>query len=454
MTVSLRTRIALIASAAVAVAVLAISVTVYVAAERRLVDEVDRSLTDRFATPRAFSALLDDVNQRRRGGPFQAQRGFDVIYLQVTDSQGNVGVPPDQDILLPPFPIGSGRDGYAVMTEATVEGIHLRIANFELAQGSGVFQMARSLAEVDATLTSLAWTLSLIGLVGIAAAALLGLFVARSSLRPIEKLTDAAEKVAATKQLAERIDVDREDELGRLAGAFNEMMEALEGSREQQRRLVRDAGHELRTPLTALRTNIEFLAKAGELDESDKAKVYADLSTELAELTDLVNEVVEVAAEADVAEAETDVDLAELAEDVVDRFRRRVSQPLELELEVAATLRGRRTSLERALGNLIDNATKWSSPDASIKVSVAGARIAVENRGPGIAREDRERVFDRFYRASSARSKPGSGLGLSIVKQVVDTHGGRVFIEETPSGATVVGFELPMSGPAPVSGDS
>ena len=451
---SLRTRIALIASAAVAVAVLAISVTVYVAAENRLVDEVDRSLTDRFATPRGFSALLDDVIQRRRAGPFQAQRGFDIIYLQVTDNQGNVGVPPDQDILLPSFPIGSGREGHAVMTEATVEGIHLRIANFELGQGSGVFQIARSLAEVDATLASLAWTLSLIGVVGIAAAALLGLFVARSSLRPIGKLTDAAEKVAATKQLAERIEVDREDELGRLAGAFNEMMEALEGSREQQRRLVRDAGHELRTPLTALRTNIEFLAKADKLDESDKAKVYADLSTELAELTDLVNEVVEVASEADVAEAATEVDLAELAEEVVGRFRRRASQALELQLETPAAVRGRRTSLERALGNLIDNAIKWSSPDASIKVNVVGARITVENRGPGIVPEDRERVFDRFYRAPAARSKPGSGLGLAIVKQVVDTHGGRVFIEDTPSGVTVVGFDLSPPGAPSVSGDS
>jgi len=452
---SLRTRIALIASAAVAVAVLAISVTVYVAAENRLVDEVDRSLTDRFATPRAFSALLDDINQRRpRGGPFQAQRGFDVIYLQVTDSQGNVGVPPGQDVLLPPFPVGSGQEGYAVMTEATVEDIHLRIANFELSQGSGVFQIARSLEEVDATLTSLAWTLSLIGLVGIAGAALLGLFVARSSLRPIEKLTDAAEKVAATKQLAERIEVDREDELGRLAGAFNEMMEALEGSREQQRRLVRDAGHELRTPLTALRTNIEFLTKAGDLPESDKAAVYADLGTELAELTDLVNEVVDVAAEADVTELETDVDLGELAEEVVNRFRRRATQPVELQLERPATLRGRRTGLERALGNLIDNATKWSPPDAPIAVSVAGSRVAVVNRGPGIAPDDRDRVFDRFYRAPSARSAPGSGLGLSIVKQVVDAHEGRVFVDETPSGATVVGFELVPSNEHPVSGDS
>jgi two-component system sensor histidine kinase MprB len=330
----------------------------------------------------------------------------------------------------------------------------LRIANFELAQGADVFQIATSLEEVDATLASLAWTLSLIGLVGIAAAALLGLFVARSSLRPIGELTDAAENVAATKQLAERIDVDREDELGRLAGAFNEMMEALEGSREQQRRLVRDAGHELRTPLTALRTNIEFLAKAEELPEADKAAIYADLSTELAELTDLVNEVVEVAAETDVAEPETDVDLGELAEEVVNRFRRRANQPVELHLDAPVTLQGRRTGLERALGNLIDNAIKWSAPEAPIEVTVAGSKIVVENQGPGIAAEDRDRVFDRFYRAPAARSKPGSGLGLSIVKQVLESHGGRVFVDETPSGATAVGFELPPNGARPVSDDS
>ena len=340
------------------------------------------------------------------------------------------------------------------MTEATVDGEHLRIVNVELPGGSGVFQIARSLEEVDATLASLALTLSLIGLIGIAGAAGLGLFVARSSLRPIEKLTDAAEKVAETKELAERITVDRDDELGRLAGAFNEMMEALEGSREQQRRLVRDAGHELRTPLTALRTNIEFLAKADKLPEAELAAVYADLSTELAELTDLVNEVVEVAAETDVTEPEDDIALAELAEEVVGRFRRRASQSVELRVESPATIRGRRTSLERALGNLIDNATKWSEPDGTIGVTVIGSRIAVENQGPGIAPEDRERVFDRFYRASAARSTQGSGLGLSIVKQVADSHGGRVFIDETPSGATVVGFELAKNDPGLVSDDS
>lgn len=452
---SLRTRIGLIASAAVAIAVLAIAVTVYLAAEDRLIDEVDRSLTDRLGTQRAVADLAHEISQRRpRGGPFQSARGFDVIYLQITDDIGNVGIPPGQDILLPGFPLGSGREGYAVMTEATVDGEHLRIVNVELPGGSGVFQIARSLEEVDATLASLALTLSLIGLIGIAGAAGLGLFVARSSLRPIEKLTDAAEKVAETKELAERITVDRDDELGRLAGAFNEMMEALEGSREQQRRLVRDAGHELRTPLTALRTNIEFLAKADKLPEAELAAVYADLSTELAELTDLVNEVVEVAAETDVTEPEDDIALAELAEEVVGRFRRRASQSVELRVESPATIRGRRTSLERALGNLIDNATKWSEPDGTIGVTVIGSRIAVENQGPGIAPEDRERVFDRFYRASAARSTQGSGLGLSIVKQVADSHGGRVFIDETPSGATVVGFELAKNDPGLVSDDS
>ena len=448
---SLRTRIALIASAAVAVAVLAIAVTVYVAAENRLVAEVDRSLTDRLTTARTIGSLAAEVAGRGpRGGPFGDPRGFDVLYLQYTDAEGQVGVPRGQEIVLPEFS-GNGADpGEIVITEATVADIHLRIANVELA-GRGVLQIARSLEEVDATLASLALTLSLIGLVGIAGAALLGTVIARSSLRPIGELTDAAEKVAETKQLAERIDVEREDELGRLAGAFNEMMEALESSREQQQRLVCDAGHELRTPLTALRTNIELLAKAAELPAGDRAAIHEDLATELTELTDLVNEVVDLAAAADVTEPLSVIDLEDLAADVVARYRRRAPQPIELRADAAATISGRRTGLERAVRNLVDNAVKWSQPDSPIEIAVSGGRIAVANSGPGIDPSDRERVFDRFYRAPDARALPGSGLGLAIVKQVADSHGGAVFIEDGPRGSTVVGFEVPVE---PVSDDS
>lgn len=444
---SLRTRIALIASAAVAVAVLGIAVTVYVTTEDRLVEEVDRSLTDRLTAARAFESITDELRDRSgprgRGGPFQVPRGFDVLYVQLTAADGTVLSVGEGAVVLPVPPEGL-RPGETVFTEATIDGLHLRIANVDLEGELGALQLARSLAEVDATLAALTLALTLIGIIGVGGAALLGLFVARSSLRPIGELTVAAEKVAETKMLAERIDVDRDDELGRLAGAFNEMMEALESSRDQQRRLVHDAGHELRTPLTALRTNIELLAKADKLPEPDRAALLDDLSTELAELTDLVNEVVEVASETEPAESEVTIDLEELAEGVVSRFRRRAWQEVTLTVEAPATIQGRRSRLERALGNLIDNAIKWSPADAIIAVAVDGARLAVADAGPGIAPEERHRVWDRFYRAADARSQPGSGLGLAIVKQVVDSHGGVVFIEDNAPTGTRIGFELPV----------
>ncbi|MCP3975904.1 MAG: HAMP domain-containing histidine kinase [bacterium] len=450
---SLRTRIALIASAAVAVAVLAIAVTVYLTTEDRLVEEVDQSLTDRLGAARAFEGLSDELRDRGgprgRTGPFQVPRGFDVLYVQLTAGDGTVISVGEGAVELPVAPEGL-RAGETVFTEATVDGLHLRIANVDLGGDRGVLQLARSLSEVDATLAALTLALTLIGVIGVGAAALLGLFVARSSLRPIGELTVAAEKVAATKLLAERIDNDRDDELGRLAGAFNEMMEALESSRDQQRRLVRDAGHELRTPLTALRTNIELLAKADSLPDHDRSALLDDLSTELAELTDLVNEVVEVASETETVEPESEVALEDVAHGVVARFRRRATQDVTLRVESPASVVGRRSRLERALGNLIDNAIKWSPAESAIDVSVVGARVVVADAGPGIAPDELERVWDRFYRASDARSQPGSGLGLAIVKEIVDSHGGVVFMEDnTPTGLRI-GFELP-NDPQPSS---
>ena len=150
---SLRSRIALIASSAVAVAVLAIAVTVYVTAEDRLVAEVDRSLTDRLTPGRAFGDIAQSFRNRRGSGPFQDPRGFEVLYIQLTDSAGNSLIPEGQDLVLPaPRPIEDYRANSILFTEATIEDIHLRIASISLPNGAGTVQIARSLEEVDATL--------------------------------------------------------------------------------------------------------------------------------------------------------------------------------------------------------------------------------------------------------------------------------------------------------------
>jgi two-component system sensor histidine kinase MprB len=222
------------------------------------------------------------------------------------------------------------------------------------------------------------------------------------------------------------------------------MLAALEESRQQQRRLVHDAGHELRTPLTALRTNIELLARADELPDEQRRSLLEDVTFELKELSNLVTEVVDLATDAATNdEVMVIMRLDELVERMVDRARRRSGREIVAGLE-PAQVEGRRVMLERAVANLIDNAVKWSPTDSPVEVSLSGGRLEVRDHGSGIAGADLPHVFDRFYRAQAARGAPGSGLGLSIVKRIVEEHGGTVFAREAEGGGALVGFDLPV----------
>jgi len=287
--------------------------------------------------------------------------------------------------------------------------------------------------------------------VGALLAGVVGYVVARGAARPIGELAEAAEHVAQTQELASRITVNRNDEVGRLAESFNSMLAALEGSREQQRRLVRDAGHELRTPLTALRTNVELLGRIHNIPEEERGQMIADINSEIQELSLLVTELVELAADSPSEDVATErLHLGELVEKVVDKYRRRTDRTINVAAD-DSVVEGRAPQLERAIGNLIDNADKWSPAGSPIDVTVVAGRLEVADRGPGVDEEDRAFIFDRFYRATRDRSTPGSGLGLSIVAKAAEDHGGSVFVGDPESGA-VVGFEIPVATDSPVSG--
>ena len=226
----------------------------------------------------------------------------------------------------------------------------------------------------------------------------------------------------------------RSDEIGKLAQSFNDMLGALHESRLQQRQLVADASHELRTPLTSLRTNIEVLARADNMEAGERQELLRDVTFEMHELSKLITELVDLASEQRPdAQSFEDVRLDELAAPLVERASRRSGLRIELDAKPTLVV-GNYGLLERAAGNLIDNACKWSPPDAAIEVRVGDGRFEVRDHGPGIAPEDRPHVFERFYRAESARSKPGSGLGLAMVKQIVDAHGGSVWAEAPADG--------------------
>lgn len=455
---SLRLRIALISASAVAVAIAIGAVLTFNATRNELIAEVDASLHQRVEQIKEVDDLGDLIQvlnpfgeRGARGGPFErGVRGFDAIFFRFVSGDGIV--------MVTDFPgglqISSAEQGVvdgtatAAMRTVRVGDDNLRLLTSALP--AGAIQVARSLAEVDSSLEGLGAVLRFAAVVGVLLAGVIGWVVARGAARPIGQLAAAAEHVAETQELAARIDVERNDEVGRLAQSFNAMLAALEGSREQQRRLVRDAGHELRTPLTAIRTNVELLAKVDDLPAAERARMIQDIDSEIQELSLLVAELVEMAADPITTESEKEqASLGDIAERVVEKYRRRTGREITLETDESPVI-GRVQQLERAISNLIDNAAKWSPDGSGIDVTVSAGRVKVSDQGSGIDERDRPYVFDRFYRAPQARSAPGSGLGLSIVAKVARDHGGSVFVEHPTSGA-VVGFEIPIIGEALVA---
>jgi two-component system sensor histidine kinase MprB len=308
-------------------------------------------------------------------------------------------------------------------------------------------QVARPLTEVDEALGRIKVILVLIALAGIGAAAAFGLIVARAALSPVRRLTETTETVTETGDLSQRIDVDGRDELSRLAMSFNTMLAALEDSTRAQRQLVADASHELRTPLTSLRTNIEVLAGEHALPPVERERLLSDVLEQLEEMTTLISELIELArTDQQTAEPE-DVRLDLLAAEALESARRnRPGVEFTADLE-ESVVRGVPSTIERAIANLLDNAAKWSPPGSEVELEVRDGLVVVRDHGPGIADEDLPYVFDRFYRARSARGLPGSGLGLAIVRQVAEAHGGEVVAERANGGGTRMTLRL---GPAHV----
>ena len=272
-------------------------------------------------------------------------------------------------------------------------------------------------------------------------AAGVGWLLARRITRRLEALAGVAEDVSVHGGVDRQVLVDGSDEVARLASAFNTMLTRLAAARDAQERLIQDAAHELRTPLTSLRTNASVLRRIGELPPDARNRLVADVQGETRELSHLVDELVELALARRTDESDQIVDLAALADGAAARVERRTGRQVRVDADGTA-VRGRRQGLERALGNLLENAAKFDDSDAPVEVHIRGGRVTVLDRGPGIDAADAGRVFDRFYRADGARGLPGSGLGLSIVDDVARAHGGTVFAGIRPGGGAAVGFTI------------
>ncbi|MFI1330406.1 ATP-binding protein [Streptomyces sp. NPDC020845] len=322
-----------------------------------------------------------------------------------------------------------------------------RMATVSLGDGRGAVQVAQQSSDIEDLLRELQKRTALFVGAAIVAAGLVGWWLAGRITRRLVRLTGVAESVAATGRMDVAVPLAGADEVGRLGRAFDGMLGRLARSKDDQRRLVQDAGHELRTPLTSLRTNISLLRRFEELPPAAREELLADLAGETRELTDLVNEVVSLAAGQGDDEPRVATSLGEVAHRAAGLARRRTGREITVTAD-DTVLEGRPAALQRAITNLVENAAKFDQAGtAPIEVVVRGGRVAVLDRGPGVADEDRHRVFDRFYRAAGARSLPGSGLGLAIVREVAAAHGGTVFAERRPGGGAVMGFTVTDAAP-------
>jgi len=428
--VSFRLRLTLSVAAAVALAVAVACVVAYIVVGRQLYSQVDASLRDEAGQ---FVGAPNQPNARH-GVPYA------IYYWQWVTAAGGVVQPrifSGQDTLpVTGEALAAARSPSAfVFNNMTEGGVHLRVATFSVGNGFSV-QIARRLSDDDIVLSQLRMWFLLVAVGGIALAAVLGALVAREALRPVRKLTDAAEHVAETHDLTRRIEVSGTDELNRLAASFNTMLAALEESVAAQRQLVADASHELRTPLTSLRTNFEVLLRPGSLPDESRERLVQDVRHQFDEMAALVGDIVELARDGETAAAPDDVRLDVLVSDAVERAERN-ARDVSFRLTAQPTLvRGVPDRLDRAVTNLLDNAAKWSPPGGVVEVDVADGTVGVRDHGPGIAEGDLPFIFDRFYRSAEARSMPGSGLGLAIVRHVAETHGGHVSVEPAEGGGT------------------
>ncbi|CAB4883523.1 unannotated protein [freshwater metagenome] len=451
---TLRAKLALVLAALAGMAAVAVGLLSYDATSTRMLAEIDRTLLN-------SSRARDDGDGDTVGGAQPATRpgrnpfgrlpqgGIEVI--QLLDATGTI-VLLTNGVTLPvndaELAVAVNGTGEVLRTVTGSDGREFRVRTQPIPGGAR--QFGRDLTEMNRVLHDLRARILLVGGVAVLLAAFAGWLAARGLTKSLSALTHAAGEVSTTGRLDIDVTTAGRDEVGRLGTAFSTMLGALNRSREEQRRLVQDAGHELRTPLTSLRTNVDVLRRHADMPADMKDKVLDDLDIEVAELSALVEEVVAVGSGRNADESVTRVALSDVVESAVGRVGRRTGRVIEITSDDSTVL-AQRSSLERAITNLLDNAAKFDQTERPISITVRHGRVAVRDHGPGIAEADLEHVFDRFYRAVSARSQPGSGLGLSIVTEVAVALGGTTFAENHPDGGAIVGFTLPLAGSGPLT---
>ncbi|MEU9102939.1 HAMP domain-containing sensor histidine kinase [Streptomyces xanthophaeus] len=450
----LRTRLALAATAAVALVAVGVCAAAFFVVRGALYRQLDLSLTQsaRLAAQRDPAAGPGTLAGECRF--LAAPACAEVVPADPADDPRTPGLLPVD----PAARLVARGEKAPYYTNFVLAGHPTRMLTTDYAPGRAL-QVALRADRVEEGIEEAAGWLALTAAAGVLLAAVLGYWVSRTGLAPVTRLTATAERIAATRDPRHRIELPppgREDEITRLAGSFNTMLQELEASVTAQRRLVADASHELRTPLTALRTNAELLARADRLTPAQRERASGALGRQLREVTGLVNDLIELARDEEPQPLVEQVGLDALVEHGVRAARAHwPGVPFELRVHLpeggTAVVAGVPARLSRLLGNLLDNAAKFSPAGLPVEVELTGSaggrpgpEVTVRDHGPGIAAQDLPYVFDRFYRAEAARALPGSGLGLAMARQIARAHGAELVAEAAPGGGAL--FRLSFDG--------
>jgi two-component system, OmpR family, sensor histidine kinase MprB len=453
--VSLRTRLTLAGGGAVFAALVIASLVIYTDVRSKLHDQIDVSLIQSAAgvATKWIVAANSPLKPQLPAATKKAALSKRDHLLFGKDASGLFQVIPSVGAVPNKGPSGfvplAGRDELVAsglsppyFRDVRFGGVAMRLYTMRLPSSrGGLVRTVRPLTETNATIADVRWLLVGLTLGGALAAGLLGRLAANAVLRPVRALAETVREVSATRDLNRRIPVTGRDELASLAADFNTMLAALDESRQAQQQLIADASHELRTPLTAHRTNIELLARP-DLPLERRQHVLGAAVRGIEELSTLVGDLIQAARDGRSVDARDPLAFEELVAAAVERAQHRAPELLfESRLEPYRFV-GARSRLERALDTVLDNAIKWSPPGGTVEIRLADGTLTVRDHGPGIAESDLPHVFDRFYRAASARALPGSGLGLAIVKQAVDDHGGSVTVANADGGGALLTLRL------------
>ena len=446
---SLRLRLALFGAAVVAATLVIFGVLLYALLARSVTTNQDDALRARAGEAVASLKTASNLAPQASVAPANLATSTEV-FLEVFDSGWNVIYSTAQLNGSPPMPSARMRAA-AQRTGATFDTDN-GLRYFAVPFNAGYVVTGQSTRVPKSNLSGVVGFLIISGVPTLIAALAASWLVAGRALKPLKDVAGAADEIGRSRDFGRRLPKRKSrDEVALLSSSFNRMLEQLQDSFESQRRFVADASHELRTPLTTIQGNAGLLAHGPPIAEPVRRAAAADIAEETERMGRLVDRLLTLArADSGLRLELAPVDLKRVVVDV-GRQAAAVHRERRFEVEVVdARVAGDEDALRQLLWILVDNALRYARSTITIDLEIDSgwARLMVGDDGPGIAVEERERVFERFYRADRSRSGQGAGLGLSIARWITDQHGGRIIADSSRAGGAGLYVDLPLLRPS------